>query len=115
MRVHLIDIPSELLIGKNEIKTDFTECFSIKMLNTRAIDIDTLVYDCFDVFTIGWVDCLFRIRNWLVKPFNLNSRPDDLPVAIQRKEIIKGGKVAFFDVADINNDEVLNCKVSQRC
>lgn len=107
MKVELKTIPDNSLIFKTCENSDFTECFSVYFKTDKPLVLDNLVYQCFNVFTKGWVDFLFQLRNKLVKPFKLNTSPDIESNIAQPKIIEKGGKVSFFDVADRNENEVL--------
>ncbi|MDA3893798.1 MAG: DUF2867 domain-containing protein [Salinivirgaceae bacterium] len=107
MQVQLIPILNNSLVKKEADNANFTECYTVTFNSNKTLSLDETVCDCFQVFTKGWVDALFRLRNWLVIPFKLKSPPDNRPFMEERPKISKGGKVAFFDVKEINANEVL--------
>jgi hypothetical protein len=105
MKVHNVDISKNSLIQITRPNSDFEECYSISFLSSKLLNLETIIKYCFSSFSVGWVELLFRMRDWLVKPFKLKTADDyhlQYPL-----EIKKGGTVAFFEVKDVNNEEVL--------
>ena len=107
MKVTQTEIFKDSLIRRATPNPDFEDCFTTTFTSNKTIDLDTLVYKSFSTLANGWVDLLFRLRNVLVKPFKLKTSPDNRPVMKIRPKIEKGGNVAFFDVKEVNNEEVL--------
>lgn len=105
--VELIPIPNSSLIKPKACKADFVECFTVSFTSTNSLKLNNTVYSCFNVFTKGWVDLLFKLRHYLVIPLKLKTPPDTRHKMKSNAEIVKGGKVAFFDVKDVNANEVL--------
>lgn len=105
--VELIPIPERSLIKPMASNADFSECFTVSFISKQSLELNSTVYSCFHVFTKGWVDFLFKLRHWLVKPLKLKTPPDTRHEMNYDKEIVKGGKVAFFDVKGVNPNEVL--------
>lgn len=105
--VELIPIPKKSLIQPMTLGADFSECFTISFKSKHSLHLSKTVYDCFNVFTKGWVDCLFKLRNWLVKPLMLKTPPNTGHKMEYDEKIVKGGSVAFFDVKDVSTNEVL--------
>lgn len=85
----------------------FSDCFKVSFEPKKYISRDELVYRCFTSFTKGWVEKLFELRNALVKPFGLKTSGKEKPVYDFNKPIVKNGYVGFFEVIDLNAEEVL--------
>ncbi len=107
MKVKAISIPNHSLIKQQASTIDFQDCFTASFEIHKELPLDETVYQCFNSFEQSWVDSLFRLRNQLVKPFGLIAPSDTRNTKPQQKEIKTGGKVAFFDVIERNNEEVL--------
>lgn len=107
MRVNLIEIPKESLINNRFAKLDFEECLSLNFETTKTLNIDDVVFKSFETFSINWINFLFKLRDKLVKPFKLVSEPDVSGIHKQIKPIKKSNKIGFFEVKDLNTEEVL--------
>lgn len=108
MKVQSTLIPWDSLIQTAIPYPNFEDCFSVRFTSNITLEIDEVVYKCFSTFKGGWVNYLFKLRDWLVKPFNLKTSEKNQPLLhTEPKKITTGGKVTFFDVVDVNNEEVL--------
>lgn len=95
------------LIHEATPNPSFKDCFTVSIIPNKHINLDELVYRCFANFTKGWVEKLFILRDTLVKPFGLKTSGKEKPVFDFNKRIEKGGNVGFFEVIDLNSEELL--------
>jgi len=105
MKVQKTKISSSSLIQIARPNSDFEECYSITFFSPKINSLEKAIELSFSPFSNGWINYLFRLRDWLVKPFNLKTAEDynlEFPSKIE-----KGGTVGFFDVKDANDKEVL--------
>jgi hypothetical protein len=107
MQVQNIDTPNQALIKKALPRADYEDCFIATFFSSNAIGPERATKVCLTSLTGHWTDALFRLRNVLVKPFGLKTADENVPLQYDNITVVKGGKISFFDVLDINHNEVL--------
>ncbi len=107
IRITKIPVPENSLIAKSFHVIHYSDCYLSRFHSEKNIEID----DCINFFLFKWpwwVYFLLKIRNVLVAPFGLKSDTDRHMADASQKEIIsKGAHVNFFEVWDVNTNEIL--------
>lgn len=106
MKTISTEIPTKSLIQITLPQTTFNDCYSVFLQTDRKLDVQETVHSFFSNMKLKWIEALFKLRNYLVKPFNLYT-PENVVTKSTNERIIKGGKVAFFDVLEVKEEEVL--------
>lgn len=107
MKTRPSEIPIDSLIQITLPQTKFNDCYSVFFQSDRKIDVEEAVHSFFSNMKVKWVDALFKLRNYLVKPFKLYTPENVVTTSNTNERITKGGKVAFFDVLEVRDEEIL--------
>jgi hypothetical protein len=108
MAVTKIPLPANSFIAKSFPIIDYADCFH----STCSVEQTISLNDCVRFFFYQWpkwAQMLMKIRNVLMWPFGLATGKSDW----KKKNVIplitisKGRKIAFFDVVEYNDEEVL--------
>ena len=102
MHVTQIDIPKKSLINNHLPAIHYSDCFTGEFRANQDIQVET-VARYFLNYNPTWLTWLMTLRNWLVKPFGLQTGDDSSPVLA----ITKGEKASFFDVLEVSDEEIL--------
>jgi hypothetical protein len=100
--VSQVPIPGGSFIEKSLSGTDYADSFSCQFISDTPVRLDCVVRYFLNK-SPRWINGLIKIRNLLVKPFGLKTDFEHRPII----NISKGGTVAFFEVMEMNDDEVL--------
>lgn len=107
MNARAINIPWDSLIQEATPTSDYDDCFEISFIARKDVNCSDVVYHSFGSFSKGWIDYLVRLRNFLVKPFDIKTSEEEKVNFDFNKPIEKGERVDFFEVANTSENEVL--------
>jgi len=95
-----INIAEQSFIYGFSLSADYSECYQMAT-NKKSVTLES----CLSSFSFRpkWVDFLFKLRNILVKPFNLDTSTDE----VTNNNPEKGEKLGFFDVLERSETEIL--------
>ncbi len=104
MRIRRTTIPSRALIS-NYLPANYTDVFECLISHGKKITADDLMIT-FWTNSPGWVNRLFRLRDWIVKPFGIrpggNASKEKLEDAIKN-----GGYYGFVSVVAKSDTETV--------
>ncbi|HCO68849.1 MAG TPA: DUF2867 domain-containing protein [Dysgonomonas sp.] len=103
MKVKLGRIPDDSLIRKY-FPADYSDCYQCTVVNDKCITPDDLQI-AFWTNKPEWIDTLFKIRNFLVKPFGLKTGEPD--AGIIENCIRNSTSTGIFSVVDKTSEETI--------
>jgi len=103
MKVEKNSIPADSLVHKY-LPANYSDVFACEMKGDTLPTPDDIIISFFTDMP-GWVDALFRLRNFLVQFVGLKRSNEDIE---KLKDCIRtGGKYGFTSVPDKNNNETV--------
>ncbi|MFV0417301.1 MAG: DUF2867 domain-containing protein [Dysgonomonas sp.] len=106
MNVRKGNIPQNSLVNK-DLAVDYSDVYFCTVLGGLNITPDDIQV-AFWTDSPKWVDNLFKLRNWIVKPFGLQQ--GEGKNAQKFEECIRtGGKLSFVSVPDKSPNETILC------
>lgn len=105
MKVSKGKIPSPSLVSKY-LPVNYSDVYVCAMPGAKNVAPDDILISIWTVMP-GWVNKLFKIRNFIVKPFGLKSDEGDMS---KIEECIRtGGSYSIVSVPDKSENETILC------
>ena len=87
--------------------TDYSDTFKGIISSDKNLKLEIIVQHFF-TFSPVWIKFLFRLRDFLVRPFGLKTAKDDETESMEKGiNLSKGSTLGLFEVIDGTDDEVL--------
>ncbi len=94
--------PTNSIIENHISKIDYCDSLSLKIQKESYISNDEIINQVFEF--PNWIKALFKLRNFLVKPFGLDTEKE---IGKPSNFYAVGEKAIFFKVIDRNENEIL--------
>jgi hypothetical protein len=104
MLVKKITLPQNSLFNRLSVKYHYTDSYAIQPDNRKEITPEIFGKDFFSDFP-KWVHFMMRLRNILVKPFDITTGGNDWDIKFE--PVQKGSSFSFLTVLDFNSEELL--------
>jgi hypothetical protein len=92
---------------RNYLPADYVDIFGTRVFDDERLTPDNLMITIWTDFP-EWVRMLFKLRDWIVKPFGLKTSGDEKNFRYKFEEIIRnGGQYHFMTVHTKSSNEVV--------